>query len=200
MSFYYFLAEPRNADHTQRVWFLILNKNTMDVTKILMDEHKLILKCVNLLLEKSGGEEDIAIYPKFVDFIQNFADKYHHAKEEKILFREMEKEGVLSHCNPLPQMLHEHELGRGFVQGMISGLEQNDLEKIRENAASYGRLLQEHIHKEDNILYPMGEEGLSDAQKEVILNDYAEADKQHGGADFFKKYEDLLVELGYTEQ
>jgi len=65
------------------------------------------------------------------------------------------------HCNPSTQMLYEHDLGRGFVKEMIDGLKNNDKEQIIQNARSYGQLLQEHISKEDNILYPMANEALN---------------------------------------
>lgn len=42
----------------------------------------------------------------FINFIHEFADRFHHAKEENILFRYLGMPGVLTHCNPVPQMLN----------------------------------------------------------------------------------------------
>ena len=55
----------------------------MNITKDLMDEHQLILGYIQLLkkyVEHSEGERSDAILEKgkqFIDFIQNFADRFH---------------------------------------------------------------------------------------------------------------------------
>lgn len=147
-------------------------------TKILSDEHQNILAVIGALLKKcealeSGGEPDKIFFCKAVDFIKNYADKFHHAKEEDILFCELNKDGVLEHCNPIGQMLHEHDLGRGFVKGMTEALESGDKKKLVESARGYGELLQEHIFKEDNILYPMADEALDEIVQTKILEKFA---------------------------
>lgn len=58
----------------------------------LVDEHKLIkrlLALIPILAEKFNAEsaEDRDVIHGVVDFIKNYADKYHHAKEEDILFK-----------------------------------------------------------------------------------------------------------------
>ncbi|MBT4805292.1 cation-binding protein [Candidatus Woesearchaeota archaeon] len=135
-------------------------------TEILSAEHQNILKAINLLLKEcqeieSGKELNKIFFNNAIYFIQHYADKFHHAKEEDILFKELGKDTVEMHCNPSTQMLYEHDLGRGFVKEMIDGLKNNDKEQIIQNARSYGQLLQEHISKEDNILYPMANEALN---------------------------------------
>ena len=82
------------------------------------------------------------------------------------------------HCNPTEQMLHEHELGRNFVKNMEKGLEENNQNKIIENARGYSQLLQEHIYKEDNILYPMADEALSQEINEMMLNKFKKVEQK----------------------
>ena len=142
-------------------------------TTILTDEHKNILLVINRMLKEcgnidSGNRLNENFFIKSVDFIKNYADKFHHAKEEDVLFMELNKDGVLEHCNPIGQMLHEHDLGRGFVKGLSEAVEKGDKAEAVKNARGYCELLQEHIFKEDNILYPMADEALKeDAQKEI---------------------------------
>ena len=142
-------------------------------TTILSGEHKNILLAINRILKEcgnidSGGELDENFFIKVIDFIRNYADNFHHAKEEDILFVELNKEGVLEHCNPIGQMLHEHDLGRGFVKGLNEAVEKGNKIEAVKNARGYCELLQEHIFKEDNILYPMADEALKEsAQKEI---------------------------------
>lgn len=155
-----------------------------NVTQILSDEHQNILKVIDAVLNEceemeKGKELDISFFKKVIDFIKNYADKFHHAKEEDILFKAMLEEVENLHCNPIPVMLHEHESGREFVKAMENGLQINDKSQVIENAREYCYLLQEHIYKEDNILYAMAEQALNDEQKQKVLEKYKLTDESN---------------------
>ena len=150
-----------------------------NITKILSDEHQNILKVIELMLSEcdsleKGKELDRNFFERAIEFIRNYADTFHHAKEEDILFKVMLDNTDGMHCNPIPVMLHEHDQGRNFVSSMVIGLESNDTKLLIENARGYGFLLMDHIYKEDNILYPMAEEALSEELKERVLQLYDE--------------------------
>lgn len=143
-------------------------------TQILSAEHQNILKVVNVVVKEcdvleSGKELDKAFFTKAIDFIRNYADKFHHAKEEDILFVELCKDTVQMHCNPTSQMLFEHDLGRNFVKNMEEGLNENNNKKVAENARGYAQMIEDHIFKEDNILYPMADEVLGAGIQESML-------------------------------
>ena len=152
----------------------------MKPTKILSEEHKNIIKIIGALNKECGSLEsgkplDKEFFIKAVDFIKNYADKFHHAKEEDILFKEFNKSQ--SHCNPAEQMLYEHDLGRNFVKGMEQASKENNKEKLMENARGYSQLLQEHIYKEDNILYPMADEALNEKTQKSMLEKFKKLEK-----------------------
>ncbi|MEE8321593.1 MAG: hemerythrin domain-containing protein [Gammaproteobacteria bacterium] len=174
----------------------------MQVTNDLMNEHQLILKYISLMeqyIKFSLANQNEQLFSEkaevFIGFIRNFADTFHHAKEEDILFKHMEAPGVLSHCNPLPQMLLEHEQGRQFVQGMKSAVESADLDNLINNAGNYGALLKEHIFKEDNILYPMAEAGIPNEDKSPILDEYKKAEERLDSQAVWIEYEEKYKEL-----
>ena len=174
----------------------------MLATENLMKEHQLILKYVDLMERYAGfslKQPDTPLLLEkaadFIAFIHEFADHFHHAKEEDCLFRYLAEPGVLTHCNPVPQMLMEHEKARGYVRNMEQALQAKVLNALADNAAQYARLLKEHIYKEDNILYPMGEQGLSDAAKTALLQDYDRTDKRLDSPAIWRKYEALYSEL-----
>lgn len=174
----------------------------MLVTEDLMKEHQLILKYVDLMERYSifslNNPDTPILLEKascFIGFIHEFADHFHHAKEEDILFRYLEAPGVLTHCNPVPQMLMEHDKAREYVRNMEQALQAKALNKLADNAAQYARLLKEHIFKEDNILYPMGERGLPDNTKTALLQEYAKADERLDRQAVWGKYETLCTEL-----
>jgi hemerythrin-like domain-containing protein len=174
----------------------------MLVTENLMREHQLILKYVDLMeryVEFSLKHPDTSVLlekaPGFIEFIHEFADHFHHAKEEDILFRYLEVPGVLTHCNPVPQMLMEHDKGREYVRNMELAVQAKALNMLASNAVQYAQLLKEHIYKEDNILYPMGENGLSDEAKTVLLKEYYVTDQRLDSRAMWDKYENLYREL-----
>ena len=147
------------------------------LTEILSKEHENILKFIDVLLKKceimeKKKEIDKDFFEEAINFIRNYADKFHHAKEENILFKELCKDTVEMRCNPVEQMLYEHDLGRNFVKGIEDGLKKKDISKIIKNSKGYADLLREHIYKEDNILYPMAEQSLGKAIKIKILKEF----------------------------
>ncbi|OGY43132.1 MAG: hypothetical protein A3J62_03465 [Candidatus Buchananbacteria bacterium RIFCSPHIGHO2_02_FULL_38_8] len=148
-------------------------------TKILSDEHQNILKIINTLTKectnlKSGKQLDKDFFTTAIDFIRNYADKFHHAKEEDILFVELSKDTVKMICNPTQQMLYEHDLGRNFVKGMEESLRDNNKDSLIQNTLGYTQLLQDHIYKEDNILYPMAEQALDQQTQETMAIKFRE--------------------------
>ena len=174
----------------------------MQISDDLKKEHQFILKYIGLMeryiefsLENSNKPILLDKAEEFIGFIQKFADEFHHAKEEDILFKHLAAPGVLTHCNPLPQMLAEHDLGRKYVQEMKDSLTNKDLNKLIESTRNYGKLLKEHIQKEDNILYPMAENGIVDPEKNTLRNEYNNVETQIGAQDVWNEYEKKYVKL-----
>lgn len=150
-----------------------------NITSVLSDEHQNILKVITSILSaceniEAGGEINTAYFKNAIAFIKNYADIYHHAKEEEILFKAMLDNVNGMHCNPIPVMLYEHDEGRIFVKGLETALAINSKKEILDNARGYCYLLQDHIYKEDHVLYPMAEEALNDDQKDKIQQLYNE--------------------------
>lgn len=148
-----------------------------NVTQILSNEHQNILKVIDIMLDEcdqieKGKAVSTEFFRNVLHFIKHYADGYHHAKEETILFKVMLKNMEHMHCNPIPVMLMEHDAGREYVQGMEKALEDGNTEELLESTRGYGYLLQSHIQKEDNILYPMAEQVLDDHQKEEVESAY----------------------------
>ncbi len=174
----------------------------MQVTGELMKEHQMILKYLDLLeryveFSKTSRCENIFLEKAqdFISFIQQFVDTYHHAKEEDVLFQYLQAPGVLSHCNPLPVMLSEHEQGRMYVQNMADAVVNINIESLYENAYSYCQLLRQHIFKEDNVLYRMAENGLSEQEKIAVESEYKKIEKNLNKILNWNVYEEKYSDL-----
>lgn len=161
--------------------------------KVLVDEHTLIKRWLALIpeivysldLETDGGRQVIA---QGVDFIRSYADKYHHAKEEDILFRFFD-----GNLDVLKAMNLDHETGRGHVRAILTGLNENDEAAIAEHLNAYRELITEHIGKEDGILFPWMDRNLSMKQVGELFKRFNEKDTELGGLN--KKYEAVINKL-----
>lgn len=173
-----------------------------DITRALVREHRLILRMIALLernaqLTAAGGYGNYRFYLDGVGFIRNYADRFHHAKEEDILFEALVANGMPREHSPVAAMLMEHDQGRAFVSAMeaaaraaASGKPDQD-RIIAENALGYAALLREHIAKEDDILYPLAERVIPAEKRDAIVDGY-EAAEAKTPADFERRYEEIV--------
>ena len=174
-----------------------------DITQTLVNEHRLILRMIALLekyaaLTAAGNYSNWQFYLDGVDFIRNYADRFHHAKEEEILFEALITNGMPRENSPIAAMLMEHDQGRKYVRGMeeaaqkaLAG-EAGQEAVLAEHAISYANLLREHIAKEDDILYPLAERVIPDALRDSILAGYATAETRTA-PDFSVHYEMVVA-------
>jgi hemerythrin-like domain-containing protein len=151
----------------------------MEPIESLMNEHRLIelvLDALETYVKRLGpdGSADPEDLSRFVEFIRAFADRWHHGKEEDILFEAMVKAGIPREVGPIAVMLHEHDQGRALV-GLLHeasqrapGWPERDLWEVRQAAQGYAGLLRQHIQKEDQILYPMALSRLDSGAVEEI--------------------------------
>jgi hemerythrin-like domain-containing protein len=176
----------------------------MNPIEKLKDEHKTIIRGIDLLekgadrLEK-GENISADFFRKSIDFIRNYADKYHHAKEEDILFVRMGEIGFSPEMGPVAVMLFEHNQGRGYVANMEAANERyahgdkSSIKEIVKNARGYAGLLRQHIQKEDMVLYPMAENALGETIINNMQNDFDRVEKEQPDSE--KKYLGILSEL-----
>jgi hemerythrin-like domain-containing protein len=168
--------------------------------EILMNEHRLILKSLDAAEAMADRfEEKGEIHGddlrKFVSFVTDYADEFHHKKEEDVLFKWMEERGFPAQGGPIAMMLFEHDAGRDLVAAVKDGFERwnagdkGGVTAVAGNLRAFAGHLRQHIFKEDNILYPMalslfgvaGEdeavvrryrEKVSEARSAVVNHDY----------------------------
>jgi hemerythrin-like domain-containing protein len=138
----------------------------MTPVEILMNEHRHIermLDCLEAMTITFLAEHriDSTFAREAVAFLQDYADRCHHGKEEARLFPALEANGLSSDCGPTTVMRYEHEQGRARIKEMAEAIaagERNDDEapaRFSRAARMYLGLLREHIQKEDHCLFPM---------------------------------------------
>jgi hemerythrin-like domain-containing protein len=175
--------------------------------KNLEDDHVHILKLIDVMNRIIGSENpDTGHLESIVDIIRNFADGLHHAKEENLYFPYLVKRGFSLTQGPVAVMLHEHELGREYVREIAANIplyrngNQAALGNIYRNMAGYAELLTNHISKENNILFRMADNALSDTDNLELLRQFGEVEKNqisgHSSSENIEKIKKLAAKYG----
>ena len=177
-------------------------KGTLD----LKQEHgkiKLILRILEKICKRLDSGE--AIEPEHLDmaiaFIQGFADKCHHGKEEDVLFPIMKEAGVKGAEDLIRVLLIEHSMGREYVRALVEAVnayKSSDIEapaKISQNAMKYVRLLDPHIDNENSTLFPMADNSLSEAQQAAVADGFVRIETDVIGVDRHEEFQKMLDDL-----
>jgi len=148
-------------------------------TKDLENDHIHILRLTDVMEKITKTDApDFSDLEAVVYLIRNFADGFHHGKEEKIFFPALEVKGFSPHKGPVAVMLSEHIQGRNFVKEMAEYTslykkgDKTALEQVFNNMTGYVDLLRNHISKENNILFRMADRVLSEEDHKSLLDRY----------------------------
>jgi hemerythrin-like domain-containing protein len=175
-------------------------------TDILRDEHRLITVmldimeslCLRLEANPDVNHDHLDL---IIDFIRAFADRCHHAKEEKSLFPALEAAGVPRENGPIGVMLKEHALGRNLTSVMeeaLAGMRAGDragTAMFIRASREYVSLLRSHIRKENNVLFTMAGEKLSPAEQKRVMDEFERIEREETGPGAHEKYHELLRSL-----
>lgn len=162
--------------------------------KRLVDEHLLIKKLLALIPEiiarmnlmSQAGRQRVA---DGMDFISSYADRFHHGKEEDILFKYFDEQSEII------QIMHsDHETGRSHVRAVREALAKGEGKVVADHLLAYRDLLLEHIKKEDEILFPWMDKNLSVADKNKLVQQFNGAENGMG-VDIPTKYGKLIAAL-----
>lgn len=166
-------------------------------TQILRQEHEVILgvldaidKTANAL--EAGSDIPAEILQEIVEFLRKFADTQHHGKEEEHLFPKLRQSMPMA-GGPVGMMLMEHQIGRSHIARMAEAAksysEGNHAAGAEwaDAALDYAALLREHIYKENNILFAMAEQVLTQDEQHQLASAFAEVDAQKIGEPLAKR-------------
>ncbi|MGB9806794.1 MAG: hemerythrin domain-containing protein [Thermoproteota archaeon] len=174
----------------------------MKSIEILEEEHRIIEKGIRYLdfaaeaiREKKGVNKEK--FSKALDFFSTFADKCYHLKEEKVLFPVLELRGIPKEEGPIGVMLLEHEKGRELVKEMkkASSEEKGDIienEQVAALASNYAEHLRAHIWKEENVLFKLANEVISEEEDKKIVQLFEEYEEKEIGRGVHEHYIDTI--------
>ncbi|MFQ5496030.1 MAG: hemerythrin domain-containing protein [Phycisphaerae bacterium] len=166
---------------------------------VLRDEHQTILRVIAVLkrlMTQFEKGEGFAREPlgRCVEFFRLFADACHHAKEEDLLFPALESRGIPREGGPIGVMLYEHTVARGLTKDMgeaLTACQAGDADgenRFHRAATDYIELLTNHIQKEDDVLFVMGDRFLTDQDQDALCDSFCQVGCRSFGG---KKKEEL---------
>ena len=173
----------------------------MNSAKELIDEHAVIMKVVTSLKWQAAALSSGKPVPEeqlteTLALLVEFADKCHHAKEEKILFPALAM--MPQHRATVAEFLDEHARSRANVRAMracpAAATDEVARKAFVENANSYVSILVKHIQKE-NVLFSKCGEIFSAAENERMAEEYERIEKEEIGEGKHEEYHSRAEKL-----
>lgn len=137
-----------------------------------------------------------------VEFLREYADQRHHQREEGIFFPLLIQLGVPPGGCPIGGLNNEHEKGRALVSTLeeaIIGYEQQRPgvdETLKQTLQDLVTLYEKHLWMEDEMVFPMGEKLIGEANQRELQKQFAELDRKLG-AEKVTRLEEFAAGLSF---
>ncbi len=175
-------------------------------TSLLRKEHDAILRMLDVTEElvrqlERGEDVEPETLSELLEFFRVFADRCHHGKEEELLFPMLERKGLPNPGGPTGVMRAEHEQARALIKAMEEAGENYGKgmagagARWAEAARGYAMLLHEHIDKENNVLFKMAENLLTEAEQLELARAFEKLEEEKIGVGTHERLHSLIERL-----
>jgi hemerythrin-like domain-containing protein len=155
----------------------------------LMIEHRLIERMISVMqkeLERTKKEKTAD--PRFIDtavnFIRIYADQCHHGKEEKIMFRDLEKKVMKPNDKHImEELIQEHVQARKLTGQLVEAKTKYEtgneasLLTIIDIMSQLVEFYPKHIEKEDKVFFKPAMKYLTKQEQNAMLEEEYEFDR-----------------------
>ncbi|MEW6467643.1 MAG: hemerythrin domain-containing protein [Bacteroidota bacterium] len=153
--------------------------------KPLYDEHDIIVQAAEIArqagpLALEDGERYASLIRELTGFFRQYADSYHHYKEELILFPEMSRKNELLLGGVVGEMLENHTDFREMLGAVVKFLDRGEHQKARQQLDYYLEALLDHIAVENDEVFPMAETLFSEQELEKLSHRFDDCDRELG--------------------
>ncbi len=173
---------------------------------ILREEHEVIEHLLHVLAAMAkrvehGETVARADVDDLLEVVVNFADKCHHAKEEKALFPVLARSSPQEGARLVHRLAGDHEAGRHLVASLRVGAERLPSADARtraqfaKDARSYVALLTEHIDQETKLLLPLIDRAIPEKERAALAAEFDRIEREETGAGLHEKYEGTIHRL-----
>ncbi|MCP4458342.1 MAG: hypothetical protein GY816_10025 [Cytophagales bacterium] len=153
--------------------------------EVMYTEHDIIIKAENIIdkintLWEENEQGYVDTVSQLVEFFREYADGYHHRKEEDVLFPAISDHPDFVLQEIIEEFEQHHEDFRDYTKEIVEAIEGKDYSKSHELLREYINDLLDHIAAENEELFVLAESLLDEGELETI----------------FFKFKDIDLELG----
>ena len=123
---------------------------------LLQYEHGIVrqvLDVVGELLRSHRADRHPVEFREALAFLEQFLDRFHHAKEERFLFKAAAVE-CPKVAETLSRLKKEHAQARRMMRNALKALDEGDLPKAEKEARKLVEHMTVHISEEENLVFP----------------------------------------------
>ena len=160
-----------------------------------------ILDSICKAAEKTGEITNPDHVEQLIEFFATFVDRCHHGKEEELLFPALEAVGVSREGGPIGVMLKEHQQGRDRVAKMKAALvryrdgDRGAARNFVDSARAYITLLNQHIEKENSVLFVLADNNLSEDKQMGLREGFERIETQKIGPGKHEAFHQMIASL-----
>ncbi len=130
------------------------------ISELMYKEHAIILEGANIVpsldkLWEVNEQEYTDSINHLLDFFAEYADTYHHIKEEKVLFPILEESEHAAVIAIVEELIEHHENFRGLLVEIRHDLSLKEYALVQKKLTRYVSDLQDHMAAENDELFPM---------------------------------------------
>lgn len=168
--------------------------------KFLSEEHDNILHLLDRIEVLPGTDNPdrfIEFIRRAIQLLREYADQYHHQKEEDWLFPFLKSKNELLGDGILHSLLEQHEDMRQELNIIEAAINKSDIKSAQKLLADYCRNLRDHIAAEEDELFPMAENLLTEYELDELSGRFEDNDRNLG-KEKKAKYENMIHEFHAT--
>jgi len=178
----------------------------VNAIEILVDEHNLILRGLDLLTtaaEKIVRNQNPPkeFFEKAVDFTLKFTNKYHHYKEEIVMFGLLAQKHEGAIDAEIERLRQQHHALHGFMAEISLSLDayskniDSEVRRLHRNLSDYIETLRRHVNAENRIFYPLVVQKMTADEMLRLMREFDDYAAK-AGPDAVKECETLIDEMG----
>lgn len=153
----------------------------------LYEEHNIIIDAINIAYDLRKIIDNSDLYEEqansLIMFFKEFADKYHHQKEETVLFPQMIKANELLESGVVQEMYENHEDFRKLINEIEKSIKNKDFENAQEKLEQYIGALTDHIAVENEEVFEIAQTLFNEKDLEKIYYKFKDIDSEFGEKD-----------------
>jgi hemerythrin-like domain-containing protein len=174
---------------------------------MLSQEHAVILQQLENLDRarralEAGGRPPVEFFEAALAFAREFADRFHHFKEEFLLFGLLARSRGGSLDAEIGALRFQHERCRQAIEEIARALpgyaggDEFAATAVAFAAAGYTTLLRRHIHLEEQRFFPLASEALTEEEDAELVGHFREEETgRAGGREALADYRDRAAAM-----